>query len=154
MICGLGEPKFTGTGDPDSNTVILYHSTMEPKYQEALLKVFESVLTGHRTLKVKWTHASFTITVNLFDYTTSPTPLEKAKTIYSYLYKDVIFYPFKDGAAYGDGLGKAIKNSSLVNVNCKIIDIQPGELELNSGKDVFVLTVQTNDPYDFSKLMQ
>lgn len=151
MIIGLGVPKFTGTGDPNSSTVSLTHSVLEASYNESVLKTFQSVLNKERTYADPGAHASFKVIINLFKYAA---PKTTAATLYSYLFKDVIFYPYSDGATLSDGNGKAIQNSSSVNIRCRIINIEYATLDPISNQDIAVITLQTNSLHDFSKLIQ
>lgn len=163
-LFGIGVSKFTGTGTPDSLTQILYYSTLDPVFSEKVLKMFESVVSssGKRTWKVKGRYATFNVFVHLHKYDTNPLGiggLPSSKTFYStlltYENNDVVFYPFKDGVADGDGLGKAIKNSASANVNCRLVDIQNDFLiKPGSRLDVCTLVFKTNEFYDISKLVQ
>ena len=153
-ILGTGEPKLIGTGSPDSTTRILYYSILDPQFSEKVFKIFESPVSasGKRTYKTRGRYATFSVDVLLCRYVDNslaigslPTAKQMASTLLSYEDKDVVFYPFKDGATYGDGFGKPIKNAANVNVNCRLIDVNFSFLENISGDyDVITLICKTH----------
>lgn len=169
-IFGTGVPKFIGTGSPDSATRILHYSNLDPKFSDKRSNIFESPVSssGKRTYKVKGApenngrYGEFFVEVFLNRYDENslgiaslPTAKAFANTLFSYEDKDVIFYPFKDGAADGDGLGKPIKNNANEDVYCHLFDIQWSFLEdISNSYDVMILRFMTNEFYKLSKLIQ
>lgn len=161
-VFGLGVPKFVGTGSPDSGTLILYYSNLDPQWSDKRQKMFESPVSesGHRTWKVKGKHASFTVMVHLHKYDVTPpaagaeyqTSKAFVKKLLTYEDKDVTFYPFKDAATLNDGAGLPLKDASSNTITCHIADLQFDFLEKAGSRfDVCTITFVTNDFYDINK---
>ena len=98
-----GVARFVGTGTPDSNTVILYNSVLEPNFSEKSMIMFESPVSeaGTRTWKNRGRHATFDVFVNLHKYDTAApgsgiyaTAKAFASALLTYENQDVVFYPF------------------------------------------------------------
>lgn len=152
-IFGTNISKFIGTGTPDSNTVTLNYSIVDPKFSEKVFKVFESPVSssGQRTYKNKGRYATFYVVVYLFNYDINPRnyanlPSAKtmANTLLTYENQDVRFYPFNN----------EIKNSANANVHCRLIDLEFDFMEkIGSKHDIVTLTFMTNEFYDLSKLI-
>lgn len=163
-IFGIGVPKFTGTGSPDSTTRILYYSILDPKFSEKIYKVFDSPVSasGKRTIKTRGRYATFYVTVKLYLYDSNPHRIESlpnaktfANTLLSYEDKDVVFYPFKDGSADGDGNGKPIKNASAESVTCRLLDLDFDFVDKVGGSfDVVTLTFITNEFWSLGSIIQ
>ena len=163
-IFGIGVPKFTGTGSPDSTTRTLHYSVLDPKFSEKIYKVFDSPVStsGKRTIKTRGRYASFYVTVHLHLYDSNPhgiAALPNAKTfantLLSYEDKDVIFYPFKDGAAAGDGNGKPIKNASAETVYCRLIDLDfDFKDRVGALYDIVTLTFITTEFWSLASIIQ
>ena len=163
-IFGIGVPKFTGTGSPDSTTRILYYSILDPKFSEKIYKIFDSPVSvsGKRTYKTRGRYATFYVTVNLYLYDSNPHGISSlpnaktfANTLLSYEDKDVIFYPFKDGSTLGDGAGKTLKNASAETVNCRLVDLDFDFIEKRGGMfDVVTLTFMTNEFWNLASIIQ
>lgn len=155
-VFGVSVPKFVGTGDPDSNTVILYWSILDPKFSDKRQKMFESPVSqsGHRTWKVRGKHASFDVMIHLSKWDIPGVSDAKGfvSNLLRYEDKDVYFYPFKDAAVIGDGLGLPLKDASDNLITCHIADIQFDFLEKRTAEfDVCTITFVTNDFYDLKK---
>lgn len=156
LVFGTNVPKFVGTGDPDSATVTLYYSILEPSWSEKSQKMFESPVssTGHRTWKYKGRHASFKVFVHIMKHQLFGGSVAKTwvSNLLRYDGKDVIFYPFKDAAVAGDGNGLPLKNSSDATITCRIANIEFDFLQkAGSLYDVCTITFITNDFYDITK---
>ena len=153
-IWGINCPKFTGDGDPDSNTVTLDYAILDPTWNDPRLIEQQSVVTGKKTWITLGDYASFKVTVQLFRYT-SPTPSAKFTTLMTYLHKLVYFYPHKDGSTAGDGLGKAIQNSTPANVKFFISAITPYYMNnANDLKDIVDIEFVAENYVDISQNLQ
>lgn len=154
MIFGIGSPKFTGTGTPDSSTVTLDYAVLDPNWNDPRVIEHQSVITGKKTWTTLGDYASFRVTVNLYKYTTSPTPSTKFSTLMTYLHQLVYFYPHKDGVADGDGLGKAIQNSTPANVKFFVSKITPYYLSNTVQKDLIDIEFIAENYVDISQSLQ
>lgn len=163
-IFGIGVPKFTGTGTPDSTTRTLFYSELSPVFSEKVYKIFETPVgdSGKRTYKSRGRYATFSVMVHLHKYDTDPAGIGSlpdaaslAAILLSYEDQDVIFYPFKDGSAAGDGLGKPVKNAAGTTIYCRLIDLQFDFLEkVGSKYDIVTLTFLTNEFWSIGQLIQ
>ena len=153
-----GVPLFTGSGDPDTLEVYLYHSIIDPSFSEKTMKMFESPVSadGDRTFKNKGRHATFTVTVNLHKFDSSPgTGIYASSKAYAanllrYENKNVYFYPF-----YNISNPLGVKDSGGTLVPCHLTDIKFGFLErAGSLHDVCTITFVTTKFYDLSKLVK
>lgn len=150
-IFGTGYSSFTGNGSPDSNTVVIYHSTLEPNFSEKISKMETSPVstTGKRSFKTKGRHATFTVLVHLHKYDRATKPSADAWTqssslmaakLITYLHHDVIFYPF---TTPGYGI-----------TTCHLTEIKFDFLRKIGAKyDICILTFKTNQVYDLSNLI-
>jgi hypothetical protein len=149
-LWGTGSPKFVGTGTPDSNTVTLDYAVTDFLYIDPRFVEHVSVVDGQRNWIQVGNHSEFTVRLNVYKYTTSPTPKEKFQSIMTYLGQDVLFYPHSDG--------NPIKNSSSVNVNFTLVSVVrvdlPASAPFNTTadyKDVLVLTFKSKEFTDVTK---
>lgn len=161
-VFGLGPAKFTGTGDPDSGTVILYASVFMPVFTDPQFAEGISPLTGYRNFEELGDYSEFEVIVNAFkydgtaafgSYSTSGI-LNKLR---AYAYKDVIFYPHKDGSTAGDGLGKPMKDSLSNNVNYYITEVKPYYIEglpLSKNKLRILMRFKSREYTDITKIVQ
>jgi len=116
-VFGLNDPVIEGTGDPDSDSVILYKSVIE----SMLLtdpRVFEgeSPLTGYRNFELLWEHSEFNILVRAAKYDgTAATGNRDAKEIFTklrgYNGKVVNFKLHRDHTTDDDTFGNYIMTS-------------------------------------------
>jgi len=153
-IFGIGAPKFTGTGTPDSNTVTLDYAILDPDWNDPRLIEHQSVVSGKKNWITLGDYASFKVTVQLFRYT-SPTPNVKFNTLMTYLHQLVYFYPHKDGTTAGDGLGKPIQNSSSANVKFFISKISAYYLDNRDAlQDLLDIEFISENYVDITKNVQ
>lgn len=155
-VFGISVPKFVGTGDPDTATVFLHCSILDPQFSDKRQKMFESPVSasGHRTWKVKGKHATFQVFIHLskYDVTGISTAKEFVANLLRYEDKDVHFYPFKDAVSENDDLGLPLKDAANNLITCHIADIQFDFLEKRGAMyDVCTITFMTNDFYDIKK---
>lgn len=108
---GVGSPSFMGTGTPDYNMNTLAYATLDPEWNDPRVIEHQSVITGKKTWTTLGDYASFRVSLNLYKYTTSPTPSEKFATLMTYLHKLVIFLPHAHGVTIGDYKGLPISIS-------------------------------------------
>ena len=92
MIFGISESKFTYSG----STVLLDHSNLIPQYMIPDNRENTSVITGHKALINLGDYSSFDVVVELHKYTASSAAFTN---FYSYLHKNVYFYPHREGQA-------------------------------------------------------
>jgi hypothetical protein len=147
-LWGTGSPKFVGTGTPDSNTVTLDYANTDFTYVDPRTVEHESVADGQRNWIQVGSHSEFTVALNIYKYTTSPTPKEKLQTLMTYLGQDVLFYPHADG--------NPIKDSSSVNVNFTVVSINRIDVPTSDGttsdyKDIIVITFKSKKFTDITK---
>lgn len=109
-------------------TVVLPHSTLQPKWIMPKLIPFESVLTGHRSYARERAVAEFPVFVNLFEYAN---PAAKQTEIETYKYQFVEFYAHAD--------------ASPLTGRFFIAKVEIHELELNSGLDVCEIVFMNED---------
>ena len=154
-----GVPRFLKWGTSDG--LILYHSIMTANFSEKVFKMFESPVsaTGHRTWKFKGTHASFNIHIKLYkfdaeyggsgsgDYASAKIFFDK---LLSFDGEEISFYPFMDDS----GTESPLRDDAGATVSCQLVQIvwRP-EIEAGSLLDTCDVTIQTNDFYNLSKLM-
>lgn len=159
---GLGPAKFTGTGDPDSATVILYASRFTPVFSDPQYAEGISPLTGYRNFEELGDYSEFEVIVHAFKYDgtasfggySTSSLLTKLR---SYAYKDVVFYPHKDGSVAGDGLGKPMQDSASANVNYFVTMVKPYYIEglpLSKNKLVIMMRFKSRDYTDILKIAQ
>ena len=152
MIFGLGDCKFVGTGTPDSNTVEIGYSILTPTWNDPRVIEHQSAVSGKRNWITLGDYAQFKVTVYLYKYTF---PSSKFSTLVSYLHQLVYFYPHVDGSVSGDGLGKAIQNSSSTNVKFFISAITPYYMNnANDLKDIVDIEFVAENYVDISKSVQ
>lgn len=153
-----GPPKMIGTGDPDSNGTTFFHSIITPTWNDTIQKVFTSPISAARTVKTKGIHASFDIVVFAYKYTLNPPyPADEYQTakafatwLLKYIDKDVQFYPFYDVSD-----AKILKDSSSNIITCHVMSIDFDWLKKPSNEyDIIRVTLQTNSPYDISKIIK
>jgi len=149
-VFGTGVPVFTGSGTPDSTTITLFYSTLQPSFSEKVMKMFESPVSadGVRTFKNKGRHATFTVIVNLYKYDLTPKASADAWTqsakamaakLLTYENQNMTFYPFA---------------SPGYSLQCHLVDINFSFLEnVGSVHDVCALTFKTTQFYDLSSLV-
>jgi len=161
-IFGLGPAKFTGTGDPDSGTVILYASVFMPAFTDPQFAEGVSPLTGYRNFEELGDYSEFEVIINAYKYDgtsafgtyTTSTILTKLR---SYAYKDVVFYPHKDGSTAGDGNGKPMKDASSNNVNYYVTMVKPYYIEgmpFSKNKLRIMMRFKSRTYTDITKVMQ
>ena len=126
----------------------LDNSILQPTWADDKTVEDESVIDGTRTFTHLWVHAEFKVIVYLFRYAD---PAAKFNELIALNHKDVTYYPFKDGAAAGDGLGKAIQDSSSTVVPCRIIKMEPYSLDDYQRLDVLAIYLKTTKPFDITK---
>ena len=102
QIFGSGNPLFTYSSSSCALDYAVYKSVNFIDVDSLLHK---SVLDGTRNYIFNGHYSSFVVSVNLFRYND---PLTKFLEIYSYLHKDVVFYPYSGSNSIKDDTGTAV----------------------------------------------
>lgn len=101
MIFGTGASKFDYSG----SVVTLDHCILNPNYIISDNVDATSVLTGHKHITNLGDYSSFDVSVYLYKYAV---PSASFMTLYSYLHKNVYFWPHSDGKAISGSNGKPV----------------------------------------------
>lgn len=101
MIFGKSGSKFEYSG----STVMLEHSNIIPKYIDSDNIENKSVLTGKKNFINLGDYSSFDVPVYLYKYTSSK---DVFLDLYSYLHKNVYFWPHSDGKAISGSSGNPV----------------------------------------------
>jgi len=110
MILGLSSPKFVGTGNPNTNTVLLDYSVYKTfNFAEPRIIKSKAPITGSVNILNLGNWSNFDIIIYLWKYSN---PLLTLANLINYRYQNVIFYPHRDKLAVGDGLGLPITDTS------------------------------------------
>ena len=136
-IFGTGSAQFQeGTG----SLVVLTGSMLIPNYIIPDLIEHKSIVTGHKDFISLGDYSEFQVGVNLYKATN---PTSTFSTLYSYLHKNVYFWPHIDG--------KAISGSDGTPVEFNISDMQLSYIENKDYADYLLITFKAAEYTDISK---
>jgi hypothetical protein len=140
MIFGVQAPKFVYS----STTYNLDYVNVNPTFIDGDFIEHVSVITGKRFYILKGNYAEFTITMNLWKYT-SPTPKAKFQELLGFYQNQygVEFFPHRDAPS--------IKNSSNAVVLFRITNLEPFYLETAQYRDVLNITFKSTGFIDPTK---
>jgi hypothetical protein len=149
---GTGEPKFVGTGDPDSATVLLPGGEIiTPGWvipdvieQVAPATGFRRFLQGGDAPTGGSNYSEFTVMVKIFDntqYATQALKNAKMLAVWAYNQKYVYFYP------YGNAV---VKNNAGTSVRF-FMTVSFGVHEANQKFDIMYLNLKSEDYTDAIK---
>ena len=138
-IFGTTAPKFVYAhgGGGSEVTVPLTYSTIVTSEPTTDYVEQKSSLTGDRALISRGTHWVVEIKVNLWKYTTSPTPGEKYSTIAAYKGKLVSLWLHADGPQFYKSAG--------VDALFMLKEITPSFITDTDFKDVILLRFESTD---------
>ena len=154
-LFGTGAPKFVGTGDPNSSTVLLpgaYLASFTPVIPDIIEQVapitgFRRFIQGGDAPTGGSNYSEFVVQVRLFDTTAYATSLlrsQKAAEIWAYNQKYVYFFPFTSSGAV------AVKNNAGTQIRF-FLEVSFGLHESNQKYDVINLFFKSEDFTDISK---
>lgn len=148
-LFGIRYPKLLSS--TETVTLTLENSNIIPSWEEPDEIIHTSVINDVRTIISKGAYSSFKIIVDLHKFAT---PSLKLIEILSWVHADAYFYPHIDGVNSGDGLGKAIQDSSSNKVLFHITEVKPFYIPNTSKIDACVVKLVSNDYTDYGKTIQ
>jgi len=138
----------------DATKIEILYSRMSPNWHDSRDLEDESIINGTRRFIHLWTHCDFSVTSLLCKESVLATRAAYFNTLIALEHTDVYFYPFIDGVAAGDGLGKPIEDSGSNKVLFNIIGMEPGSMDDFNRYDILTIFLKSKTPFDITKSIQ
>lgn len=148
-IFGIRYPKLENS--EETTVILLQNSNLIPSWEEPDELIDISAINSVKRIRVNGAYSSFEIKVFLSKYVS---PIAKFLEIYAWLHADVYFYPHIDGVVSGDGLGKAMQDSSSNKVLFHITEVKPYYIPNTNLIDACIVKLISNKYTDFGKTIQ